>query len=69
MLSPDYNVYMDTQEAINVAIVEAFEGEGIEFAYPTRTIILAPTDRPVAATQGVHITARKPRLPRLRRYR
>lgn len=50
VLSPDYNVYMDTQEAINVAIVEAFEREGIEFAYPTRTIILAPTDRPVAAT-------------------
>lgn len=45
VLSPDYNVYMDTQEAINVAVVEAFEREGIEFAYPTRTIILAPGER------------------------
>lgn len=42
VLSPDYNLYMDTQEAINVAIVEAFEREGIEFAFPTRTVILAP---------------------------
>ena len=50
VLSPDYNVYMDTQEAINVAIVEAFAGEGIEFAYPTRTILLAPADRAVVAT-------------------
>lgn len=45
VLSPDYNVYMDTQEAINVAVVEAFEREGIEFAYPTRTIVLAPGKR------------------------
>ena len=41
VLSPDYNVYMDIQQAINVAIVNRFEQEGIEFAYPTRTIVLA----------------------------
>jgi small-conductance mechanosensitive channel len=41
VLSPDYNVYMDTQQAINLAIVERFESEGIELAYPTRTIMLS----------------------------
>lgn len=47
VLSPDYAVYMDTQEAINLAIVEAFGQQGIEFAYPTRTILLASADQPV----------------------
>lgn len=46
-LSPDYNLYMDVQQAINLAIVRAFEEEGIEFAYPTRTLFLQrpPTER------------------------
>ncbi len=35
---PDYNLYMDIQQAINLAIHEAFEAEGIEFAYPTQTL-------------------------------
>ena len=35
----DYYEYMDLQEAINLEIYEQFEKEGIEFAYPTRTII------------------------------
>lgn len=38
VLSPDYNVYMDKQEAINLAIHRRFEEAGIEFAYPTRTV-------------------------------
>jgi small-conductance mechanosensitive channel len=41
VLSSDYNKYMDTQEKINLAIKEAFEREGIEFAYPTQTIFLS----------------------------
>ncbi len=40
VLSPDYNQYMDIQQAINLAIHEAFEAEGIEFAYPTQTLFL-----------------------------
>jgi len=36
----DYVVYMDTQHAINIAIAEEFEKEGIEIAYPTQTLIL-----------------------------
>jgi len=40
VLSPDYNQYMDIQQAINLEIHEAFEAEGIEFAYPTQTLFL-----------------------------
>ncbi|MGE5231728.1 MAG: mechanosensitive ion channel family protein, partial [Deltaproteobacteria bacterium] len=38
VLSPDYNRYMDVQQAINLDILEQFEREGIEFAYPTQTL-------------------------------
>jgi small-conductance mechanosensitive channel len=38
--SPDYNTYMDIQQEINLAIMEAFEGGGIEFAYPTQTLFI-----------------------------
>lgn len=38
VLAPDYNLYMDIQQAINLHIHERFEQEGIEFAYPTQTI-------------------------------
>ena len=37
----DFGVYMDVQQAINVAIFERFEQEGIGFAYPTQTVHLA----------------------------
>ena len=37
---PDYNVYMNIQEAINLEIFRRFQEEGIEFAYPTRTIFI-----------------------------
>lgn len=37
---PDYNIYMDVQEAINLEIFRRFQEEGIEFAYPTRTLFI-----------------------------
>jgi small-conductance mechanosensitive channel len=45
VLDPDYNFHMDTQQAINLAILDRFTAEGIEFAYPTRTlhVVAAPT--------------------------
>ncbi len=39
-LSPDYNVYMDIQQAINLGILRAFTEQGISLAYPTRTVIM-----------------------------
>jgi len=38
MTDPDYNKYMDTQQAINLALVRRFEQEKIGFAYPTRSL-------------------------------
>ena len=36
----DYAKYMDIQQAINLAVFETFEKEGIEFAYPTQTLFV-----------------------------
>lgn len=41
---PDYNLYMDTQQAINLALFRRFAEEGIEFAYPTRTLYVASSN-------------------------
>ncbi len=38
MTHADYMLYMDCQQAINLAIFEAFADKGIEFAYPTQTL-------------------------------
>jgi small-conductance mechanosensitive channel len=40
VLSPDYTVYMDVQQAINLGIHRRFEDAGISFAYPTQEVIL-----------------------------
>jgi len=40
MKTRDYEKYLDMQQAINFAIKEAFEKEGIEMAFPTQTIFL-----------------------------
>lgn len=37
---PDYNTYMDIQQAVNLVIHERFEAKGIEFAYPSQTLFL-----------------------------
>ena len=42
MLEPDYNLMMDTQQAINLTLFRRFAEDGIEFAYPTQTIHLNP---------------------------
>lgn len=39
--TPAYGAYMDVQQAINMALFERFENEGIEFAYPTQTVYLS----------------------------
>lgn len=38
VLSADYDVYMDCQQAINFAIFRAFEEDEIEFAFPSQTL-------------------------------
>ena len=36
----DYNKFMDIQQQINFSIMEEFTKRGIQFAYPTQTILL-----------------------------
>lgn len=45
VLSPDYALYMDVQQNINLLIYERFADEGIEFAYPTQTLYVSGSDR------------------------
>jgi small-conductance mechanosensitive channel len=40
VLEPDYALYMDVQQEINLALVDAFAERAIEFAYPTQTILV-----------------------------
>jgi small-conductance mechanosensitive channel len=40
MLDPDYNKYMDTQQAINLAMVREFNAAGIGFAFPSRSLYI-----------------------------
>jgi len=52
VLVPDYNTYMDIQQAINLAIYERFEKEGIDFAYPTQTLYFGPKQSSTATPPG-----------------
>lgn len=48
---PDYNIYMDIHQAINLAIYRRFADEGIQFAYPSQTLFVrgaAPDPGPAA---------------------
>lgn len=44
VLVPDFNTYMDRQQAINLAIYEQFEQMGLEFAFPTQTVYVEHAD-------------------------
>ena len=56
ILSSDYNMYMDTQQAINLALFEAFEQNGIGFAYPTRKVLLHPLSKILVSNSGKEIS-------------
>ena len=34
----DYQLFMDTQQTVNLELVKSFRKEGIQFAFPTRTL-------------------------------
>ena len=51
--SPDYNVYMDIQQAVCLGMIRRFAAEGIDFAYPTRTLFVSGSlDHPAADGPG-----------------
>jgi small-conductance mechanosensitive channel len=47
--TPDYNVHMDLQQTILLALVRQFEREGIEFAYPTHRLQMVSPSQPSGA--------------------
>ena len=47
--NPDYNIYMDIQQTINLEIFQQFESEDIEFAYPSQSIYLNDVSSSVKA--------------------
>jgi small-conductance mechanosensitive channel len=49
--SPDYLVYVDALHAVNLRIFEAFAAQGIEFAYPTRTLHVVGASAPASARE------------------
>jgi small-conductance mechanosensitive channel len=53
--APEYNIYMDAQQAINLFIFRSFQEEGIEFAYPTQTLYVIRPEEP----SGVDETHRR----------
>lgn len=44
MTVPDYDTFMDAQQAINIELFRLFEREGIEFAFPTQVLKLEQED-------------------------
>jgi len=48
----DYNLYMDTQQAINLGIYRRFQEEGIRFAYPTQELIMRRSPQALSPTLG-----------------
>lgn len=40
----DYTVYVNVQQAINFQILDEFARLGIEFAYPTRRVLMTRAD-------------------------
>lgn len=46
VLSAEYGMYMDRQQAINLEIARLFEEADVDFAYPTRTVFLAGASAP-----------------------
>lgn len=65
--APEFNLYMDIQERINLGLVERFAAEGIEFAFPSRTLYIPegivlqrapkPADAPAAASPAARTAA------------
>lgn len=52
VLTPDYNLYMDIQQAINLDLRRKFADAGIEFAFPTQTIHLEGGTEPEASRKA-----------------
>lgn len=63
VLDPDYTRFLDIQQTINLELLRRFNDEQIEFAFPTRTVVLADgavsarSDSDAISGKGVAATA------------
>ena len=48
VIGSDYNKYMDVQQRINFQLMEHFQKDGIEFAFPTQTLHIKGPEHPFA---------------------
>jgi small-conductance mechanosensitive channel len=48
---PGYDAYMDAQQRLNIRLMRELAAMGVEFAFPTRTVIVSNLDR-LAGTQA-----------------
>lgn len=53
ILSGEYNAFMDTQQAINLGLMRRFAELGIQFAFPTRTVVVRGGGKEEATLGGV----------------
>lgn len=60
VLSPDFNLYADTQQTINLALVEAFAARRIKIALPAQTNIVRHVG---AAAQDAEVAEQDPARP------
>ncbi|MGN6666347.1 MAG: mechanosensitive ion channel family protein [Trinickia sp.] len=51
---PDYNLYMDIQQAINLELVEEFERMGLSLAFPTHTVHIVAKENQSAQRAPSH---------------
>lgn len=51
VLDSDYNLYMDIQQQINLALLRQLNERDIQFAYPTQTVYLANAAQPDSGEQ------------------
>lgn len=52
VLSPDYNIYMDRQQSVNLQIFQLFAQQQVEFAFPTQTVYLNNIHQNSPASNG-----------------
>jgi small-conductance mechanosensitive channel len=67
--SPAYDVYMDAQQRLNIKLMRELTQLGVEFAFPTRTVIVAnpgrgSADHAAPAAPGKQHLVEAPRIPR-----
>ena len=52
MREPDYRLYMDLQQMINLKLIDEMQKLGVSFAFPTRTVQVVRTRPPEAERPG-----------------